>query len=96
MKASHLTEEGPDVMEMQLLRLQLADVSQENRPNIQLLERRDAFFFALEPFSTEVYYPHIVGGIQANELPVRDAMVVLWSKKSAISQELYRLLLQKW
>lgn len=85
-------------MEMQVSRPQLADASQENRPNIQLLKRRDASLYALEALSTRVlstYYPHVVGGKQANELPVKDAMVALSSGKSAVSQELYQLWLEK-
>ncbi|KAK9964086.1 hypothetical protein ABG768_005285, partial [Culter alburnus] len=82
-KDAHLNEEAPAVREMQTISPQSADMAHEHKIPLELLEKKHAFLCALEPLNTQVYNPQVVGGIHVNEVLVEDAVVALWSEKSA-------------
>ncbi|ROL52849.1 hypothetical protein DPX16_8412 [Anabarilius grahami] len=91
----HFPKESLDPELMQAVKTQSTEALQKNWPPTQVLEKRDAFLCALEPCNAEVYFPQVVGGIQVNNMDVKDTVVALLSEKSAISKQLYQLLLER-
>lgn len=88
-------KESLDQELIQAAKPQSAEAPQENWPPTQVLEERDALVCAQEPCNAEVYFPQVVGGIQVNDMDVKDTVVAFLSERSAISIQLYQLLLEQ-